>query len=527
MNSNIETIRSRLKFAWMPFFTRFGKLTPVQEKTIPKILDGFNVVVVSPTASGKTEAVVAPVAERLKSENWHSLSVLFVSPTRALANDMLTRIEGPLQDMNIKIKLKHGDKTYFSSKLPNWLITTPESLDSLICRQPKVFTNLRTVILDEIHMLDNTYRGDQLRLLLYRLRELVFNRTFNIHLLSATLSKPKEVAQRYVNEFEMVIVSGQRREIDYYIVDSHEKVYNLAKQNVWKKILYFCNKRETVEEVANFLGKLWPPCFTIVAHHGSLSSRERKEAEIVMKERKMAICVATSTLEVGIDIGDIDLVVLAEPPYSISSLLQRIGRSNRRDKIIHVIAIAKLDEERKLLEAMFKMANSGVLPNEPYIPDLSVAIQQIFSYLYQHREGVAEEKLFSLLSPICASNEIKVILEHLNKKEFIMKVRGYWFATTKLMDLGEKGLIHSNIPDIDTFRVIDIDSGKEIGKIAGIFDEIFILAQRVWKVIEVKENEIKVQRFKGDAFPPFFKSYKNIGAFFNFLPPELKLLYKK
>ncbi|MCM8807991.1 MAG: DEAD/DEAH box helicase [Candidatus Omnitrophica bacterium] len=524
MNSNIETIRNRLKFAWMPFFTRFGKLTPVQEKTIPKILDGFNVVVVSPTASGKTEAVVAPVAERLKSENWHNLSVLFVSPTRALANDMLTRIEGPLQYMNIKIKLKHGDKPYFSSKLPNWLITTPESLDSLICRKPEVFTNLRTVILDEIHLLDNTYRGDQLRLLLYRLRELVFNRTFNIHLLSATLSEPKEVAQRYVNEFEMVIVPGQR-EIDYYIVDSHEEVYNLAKQNGWKKILYFCNKRETVEEIANFLGKLWPPCFIIVAHHGSLSSRERKEAEIVMKERKMAICVATSTLEVGIDIGDIELVVLAEPPYSISSLLQRIGRGNRRDDIIHAIAIAKSDEERKMLEAMFQMTISGELPRKPYIPDLSVAIQQIFSYLYQHREGVAEEKLFSLLSPICASNEIEVILEHLNKKEFIMKVTGYWFATTKLMDLGEKGLIHSNIPDTATYRVIDIDSGKEIGKIAGIFDEVFVLAQRAWRVVEVKGNEIKVQRFKGKAFAPYFKPHYNIGAFYHFLPPRLKQLY--
>lgn len=162
----------RLKRAKGPFFSRFGgKLTPIQIQTIPKILEGLNVVISSPTASGKTEAVMAPLAERFLVEHWHDLAVLYIVPTRALANDSLARIEGPLGDMGITCVLKHGDKPNLpSSALPNCLITTPESLDSLIARRSDIFTSLRAVVLDEIHLLDNTARGDQLRFLLRRLQ---------------------------------------------------------------------------------------------------------------------------------------------------------------------------------------------------------------------------------------------------------------------------------------------------------------------------------------------------------------------
>ena len=155
-----------LSYLWLPFFTRFGRLTAVQESTIPEILDVANVVVASPTASGKTEAVIAPLAERHILEQWEDLAVLYIVPTRALANDTLVRIEGPLQDIGITAALKHGDKPNLPKVLPNLLITTPESLDSIICRNPKALSTLRAIVLDEVHLLDNTYRGDQLRILL-------------------------------------------------------------------------------------------------------------------------------------------------------------------------------------------------------------------------------------------------------------------------------------------------------------------------------------------------------------------------
>ncbi len=517
----VRIIRDRLKYTWTPFFTRFGKLTPIQLETIPKILDGTNVIVASPTASGKTEAVVAPVAERFMKEKWPGLAVLYVVPTRALANDTLARIEGPLRDMGIETVLKHGDRPYLSSnKLPNFLITTPESLDSLICRRPQVFRELQTIILDEIHLLDNTYRGDQLRLLLWRLKNLVKDGAFSIHLLSATLSSPHELAKRYVSNFEVITVPGQR-EIDYCFLNSHEEVYRVAREQGWKKLLYFCNIRESVEVVAAELTKLWHP-YPVVAHHGSLSRHEREDTETIMKQADVAVCVATSTLEVGIDIGDIDLIVLAEPPWSISSLLQRIGRGNRRKDCVHAAVLIKSDEEKFLLNEMFKIAATGELSEEFYEPDLSVTVQQVFSCLYQNSQGMPETLIIDLLFPLCSEEQAKLILWHLRRNEWIERRAGKWFASTKLMDLGEKGRIHSNIMDSQSYRVIDINSGKKIGTIAGIFDEVFVLAGRMWRILSVENDVIKARQFKGKALAPLFQRHRSVGAFYWLLPPELK-----
>jgi ATP-dependent Lhr-like helicase len=171
---------------------------------------------------------------------------------------------------------------------------------------------------------------------------------------------------------------------------------------------------------------------------------------------------------------------------------------------------------------MFKVAASGALLEEPYMPDLSVVVQQTFSYLYQNPQGVSENSLLQLLSPLCSELEAKLILGHLRKREWLEYWRRKWFASTKLMDLGEKGRIHSNIPDSKTYRVIDIESGKEIGTIAGILDEVFALAGRVWKVISVKDKIVQVRRFKGKASAALFQRRKGIGAFYWLLPPELK-----
>jgi len=517
----VRIIRKRLKYTWTPFFTKFGRLTPIQLEAIPKILDGTNVIVASPTASGKTEAVVAPIAERFMKEQWHGLAVLYVVPTRALANDTLVRIEGPLRDMEIKTALKHGDRPYLSSNnLPNFLITTPESLDSLISRRPQVFKELQTIILDEIHLLDNTYRGDQLRLLLWRLKNLVKDRAFSIHLLSATLSTPHELAKRYVNNFEVITVQGQR-EIDYRFLNSHKEVYCFAREQGWRKLLYFSNLRESVEVIATELTKLWEP-YPVVVHHSSLSRHEREKAETIMKQADVAVCVATSTLEVGIDIGDIDLIILAEPPWSISSLLQRIGRGNRREDCIHVAVLIRSDEEEFLLSEMFRIAVTGELPKEHYEPDLSVTVQQIFSCLYQNPQGLSETLIIDLLRPLCSEEEAKLILGHLRENGWIEHRTGKWFASTKLMDLGERGRIHSNIPNSQTYRVIDIGSGKEIGTIVGLFDEIFVLAGRMWQVVSVKNDVIKARPFKGNALSPLFRRHKSVGAFYRLLPPELR-----
>ena len=514
-----SAVRRMLRRAWTPFFARFGRLTRTQLDAIPSILKGRSLVVTAPTASGKTEAIVAPLAERCVGEGWQNLSVLYLVPTRALANDTLTRIQGPLQDMGLRVVLKHGDRPYLSRNLPDFLITTPESLDSLICRKPEAFHHLQALIIDEIHLLDNTYRGDQIRLLIQRLRSLASQADFSVQLMSATLSSPREVASRYVDDFEVVTSRG-KREIEHHILDSLEAVHGLARERGWKKLLVFCNMRESVERIGDELIGLWHP-YPVVVHHGSLDRRIREEAEAVMKSAEVAACVATSTLEVGIDVGDIDLVVIAETPWSLSSLLQRIGRGNRRKEIIHAAAIAHSDEEKEHLQSMFDMASCGQLPPESYLADLSVAVQQIFSCLFQFPQGIQESTLIGLLSILCPEESVKWILHHLLRKDYIVQGRGRWYATSRLMNLGTRGKIHSNIPDTQSYDVVDVSSGRTIGTIAGVFDEVFSLGGRVWKVVSVSGAIIRAKRHRGRAPAPKFRRHRNQGAFAHLLPEEL------
>ncbi|MEL6351572.1 MAG: DEAD/DEAH box helicase [Cyanobacteria bacterium J06627_28] len=511
--------RNRLRYAWRPFFSRYGRLSPIQTKTIPKILDGLNVVASAPTASGKTESVVAPVAERCMAERWEGLSTLYIVPTRALANDMLQRLAGPLGDMGLKTALKHGDRPTLPVQTPNWLITTPESLDSLLCRKSYLFQTLRTVIIDEIHLLDGTARGDQLRLLLVRLRQLVDPVPLSVHLLSATLASPDEVAQRYTQAYAIVTVLGQR-EADYQILASHEEVKKLARDRKWKKILYFCNQRKTVEKVAAELTELWAP-YPVVIHHGSLSRQIREKAEQVMKEVSVAICVSTSTLEIGIDIGDIDVVVLVEQPNSTSALLQRVGRGSRRSGKVQAVAIAQPGQQQASLQTMLNEAILGTLSDEVYEVELSVAVQQIFSYLYQYRAGVKQTDLIVLLSQLCSEQVSHSILQHLSQTDWIQSVSERWYPATPLLDLAEKGRIHSNIANSGTCKVIDVNTGKEIGMVSGVQDEIFLLARQAWKVLSIDYGVIRVQRFRGSVNAATFARVNKHGAFHHLLPPGL------
>lgn len=241
-----------------------------------------------------------------------------------------------------------------------------------------------------------------------------------------------------------------------------------------------------------------------------------------MKVADVAVCVATSTLEIGVDIGGIDLIVIAEPPWSISSLLQRIGRGNRRDDVIHAAAIAASEAEMMLLAAMLELASTGALPATTYEADRSVCVQQIFSYLYQHPGGVSEAALVALVSALFSEEETVRVLEHLRRQDWVEWRTGRWFASSRLMDMGETGIIHSNIPDSRKYKVFDVDTGIEVGTVIGVFDDVFALGRGTWRVESVDGDVIKARRFKGRASAPLFQKHRGFGAFHRFLPPELQ-----
>lgn len=474
----------------------------------------------APTASGKTEAVIAPVAEIAVKVGYKGLHTLYIVPTRALANDLLFRIQGPLSEMGILVYLKHGDEQLPSNARPEILITTPESVDSLLCRAPNLFIGLRAVIIDEIHLIDGTPRGDQMRILLYRLRNLVQVRNINVHLISATIAEPTEVASRYSEEAVIINDKG-RRLIQLTICGSDEEMISFVRLNQRKKLIYFCNYRSSVEKKSQILTPLWKP-YPVVAHHGRKSRKERLESEQIMKEAKAAICIATSTLEIGIDIGDIDTVILGEIPWSVSSLVQRVGRSNRRSATITAIGIANDTEETEILESMVLAANEGTLEHVDYFPDISVAIQQIYSVLFAKPDGMPERELVELLKPLCGQIDAMKIINHLRKRNLVEDRAGHVMASTHIMDLGESGLVHSNIPDNNTYEVVDVNSHRVVGYTHDLVDRVFFLLGKLWQAERIENNKIYVTEFEGELSSQLFKPAKYHSAFWRLLPSELQ-----
>jgi ATP-dependent Lhr-like helicase len=212
--SHLYELKEQLPHTWSAFVGRFGRFTEIQSLAVEPLLAGKNCLLVSSTASGKTEAALMPLIERLKQTANHktqnSLQLLYVVPTRALTRDLARRLKQPLEQLAIAMQIKTGDEPALKrSRPPQLLLTTPESLDSLLANRPRLLKDVGAVVLDEIHLLDNTARGDGLRILLNRLRRLrryAFSRADSLTedvqfcALSATVSEPLAVAARYFCE---------------------------------------------------------------------------------------------------------------------------------------------------------------------------------------------------------------------------------------------------------------------------------------------------------------------------------------
>ncbi|MEO0114353.1 MAG: DEAD/DEAH box helicase [candidate division WOR-3 bacterium] len=497
-------IKQSLKRTWIPFFSHFGRLTPVQVATIPKILSGENIVVIAPAATGKTEAVVAPVVERILGKpdfKANRFSILYVSPTRALVNDLYRRLASPIGYLKLNLELdlarKTGDRPKLDEKRPPFLLlTTPESFDSMLCRFPKIFAQLSAVILDELHLLDNTPRGDQLRILLNRLRRIKSNLQYCA--LSATIDD-LTIGERYFPNPKVVLVQIERDIETVLIPNSKDLVsilFQLFQEHQLHKILCFFNARSYAESYgkvfdrAPFKNRVW-------VHHASLVKKERERIEVLMNQEKFGILCATSTLELGIDIGDIDGVVLFRPPFNVSSLLQRIGRGNRRRKnYLFAIGVYENPWEKFLFELYFDCAKKGFLYEKRYNPCLSVIPQQIFSYLFQRRRiGTTYDSIVRIIKPIYDQEEnIRQIFENLLKESFITAPRSsIYFLAPKLENKITYGKIHSNIQEksFGSYDVYDISSNTHIGKIYYLAKR-FILGGRTWELVEKKEKERKV-----------------------------------
>jgi ATP-dependent Lhr-like helicase len=278
-----------------------------------------------------------------------------------------------------------------------------------------------------------------------------------------------------------------------------------------------------VERLGTDLKDFWPKD-RIIIHHGSLSRQMRNAAEKALREWRWGICIATMTLEIGIDIGDFDAVACYRPPHTPSSFQQRVGRGCRQRELMQALGYCETEEEKACFKLYANMARQGEFEPIEYEPDPSVAVQQIFSYLFSHTRGEEKAHLESLLSPLVDKYQVDSIMSHLTELGYINQKRDRFYATEKLMDLGEKGVIHSNIPTLREYRVIDKNSGRQIGEIGlqAVPGNIFVLGGRVWETLSIKGLNLYARTI---AKKPQFKHFRKkspAGAFSRLLPELLK-----
>lgn len=486
-------IRGLLHRAWYPFLGRFPHPTEIQEQAIPAILSGLNVLLASATATGKTEAYAAPLAERMLREKWGSPGILVVSPTRALVNDLFRRLEAPLGELKLTLARKTGDHATWEPAAV--VITTPESLDSLLARRPEVLKTVRAVVLDELHVMDQTARGDQLAILLARLERIVMavaaqRATRGLALpiplqrvaATATAGHVLEVADRYLGRGATVVSTEERRDIQADLVEGTDgpavSAYLLKAcrgANAARKVLIFTNSRAEAENLAASCNGRPPFGPDVFVHHASLSRNERERVESRFLSAPSALCVATMTLELGIDIGDIDLVGLIGAPPSVASLLQRVGRGNRRAwDVTRVACFHDSPGQQARFEHLLECARRGALLQEGRTFRPGVLVQQAYSLAYQNRNRFVDAKTFAERLPAGIAGEygadrLEELLDHLAAEEWLMAAPGGRYQPApRLEALYARGMIHSNISRDSggDLEVVDAATERVVGYVS-------------------------------------------------------------
>ena len=517
----------------------FPKPTEPQEKTIPRILEGKNVLLTSPTATGKTEAAFLPVLSMLlQAPKTPGIKVLYITPLRALNRDMLERLEWWCNNLDIKLAVRHGDtelkeRTRQSRSPPDILITTPETLQAILSgwllRQH--LQSLRWVIIDEVHELADSKRGSQLSLALERIRGLI-GTDFQMIGLSATIGSPNKVAQFLVGDkrpveivrvpvaklVKLKILFPKPSEEDVRLAGklyTHPEVAARLRiirdyMSKRKSVLLFTNTRSISEVLASRL-KVWDMDFPVSIHHGSLAKPSRIAAEKGLKRGELKGLIATSSLELGIDVGRIDLVIQYMSPRQVTRLIQRVGRAGHTYGHVAEGVVIGMDSD-DTLEAMViaRMALNEELepvdiPPKPY----DVLTHQIAGLLLKTRRMEFREILELARNAYpyedLTIEEVEKLLKYMHGRfprlawvSFEDKVVLKPSRTKALFEYYFDNL--SMIPEEKQFLVIDESADASIGVLDEAFmaeygkpGTKFIIRGSAWQIIHATEDKVYVR----------------------------------
>ncbi len=374
------------------------ELRPFQEQVIPVVLRGENVVVIAPTAGGKTEAAVLPIFSRMLSEDWRGLSVLYLCPIRALLNNLHVRLERYADLVGRTCAVWHGDtspaeRARINREPPDILLTTPESLEVMLVSRKTdpaaLFAQTRAVIVDELHAFAGDDRGWHMLSVLQRVSRLAGRDLQRIGL-SATVGNPEQLL-RWLTAGSTVAgcvvcpsagpVGAADVQLDFVGSIKNAAVV-ISRLHRGEKRLVFVDSRARAEEIGVELKQLEVKVFVT---HSSLSKEQRRLAERAFASETDCVIVATSVLELGVDVGDLDRVIQIDAPSTVASFLQRMGRTGRRDNADRNCLFLATDDlallqSAALLGMWFQGFVEQVVP--PPIP-YHVFVQQILTLVLQ------------------------------------------------------------------------------------------------------------------------------------------------
>ena len=467
----------KLPNTFRAFYGAFPSLFPFQLQVIEPILKGRDLILQSGTGSGKTEAVLAPCLERVfMSQGMDRL--VYVVPTRALAFDLKRRLSPIITPrLGLGLGVRTGDIKRKGGQSPHIMITTPESLDVLLgSRNPDLrdfVSRINMAIIDEVHPLVHQYRGRQLALVLKRLQ-----RRTGAHLqkiaLSATIADRDDIARFFDFSSPTIHISENvRKKIvphlvhlkneDEELIALFDDLYGSFK---YRKILLFANSRSACDRLFALLGH--KGCFSGACglHYSNLKPKQRRAVERNFRRKPHALCVATSTLELGIDVGDVDAVVLYEPPDSVSAFLQRVGRANRRIEKTFFWGVCrgvKAGEQLIRFLGLLSLAERGQVERPLPRKLLSVLGQQTASCLYE-KQRITPAAMKDLFPE--ESRALDEIFKTMEKTGWLSEgpinglFRGGWQYYNALFEYG----IWSNFPPADEDYALEV-SKKTIADI--------------------------------------------------------------
>jgi ATP-dependent helicase Lhr and Lhr-like helicase len=539
------------------------ELSEIQRLAFPLLRGESDALLLSPTGTGKTEAALLPLLSRRLVDPSPPISLLYVTPLRALNRDLEHRLVALVEEVGLTAAVRHGDTTASarvaqSRKPPDLLLTTPETLQILLvgARLREGLRNVRTVVVDEIHELVGSDRGAQLGLTLERLDALTGRKVRRIGL-SATVGNPAEVARFLAPAPRVVEVQSAlqrrileltaRRPADSYppldpVLQSELKAdapLLLGLRAVEEEVrnhtttLIFVNTRPTAEGLAARLKRLAPD-LAVAVHHGSLSREVREEAEREFREGRLKALVATSSLELGIDIGSVDHVIQFGSPHQVGRLVQRVGRSGHRlDRTIHGTVLTLDDDDLEEAAVLARRADEGLVePASWRTRNRLAAAQQVVAAL-RADGAVAPAELVATLGHAAAVADL-TRSEWEGLFDYLVALRLARRLDDGRLAPGQGTLARfyaslSLIPDERTYRLRDIATRRLIGTLDERFvltqimaqpDQIFLLHGQTWKVVEFREGELLVEpvheigaepRWAGEDLPVPFDVAQEIG----------------